>query len=142
MCDTQSRVVNLTCFSLISSLFLICSNEGTQYLKLVTGDSVKNLKILQSSNIDKQLLESANDQEPYRSEDISKKKESLLQFFAESHIPFTSERENLLVLNEVLISPPYTSGNCMCVNEVMLKRVQKLVKDFGKLYKLGNTANK
>ena len=64
-------------------------------------------------------------------EDVRQLKESLKKWFHESRIPVNENNYGcLLVLNEIVVGPPYRPENCSGTNEVMLWRVQKLLENF------------
>lgn len=65
------------------------------------------------------------------SDDWKQLKEALKKWFHESRIPVNENSYGcLLVLNEIVVEPPYRPENCSGTNEVMLWRVQKLLESF------------
>lgn len=113
-----------------------CSQEERS-IKLIIGSSIKFLKIVKLTNTpsrsqstDENPLQTANTNS-HLTEDWKQIKEPLKRWFHESRIPVSENSYGcLLVLNEIVIEPPYRPENCSGTNEVMLWRVQKLLENF------------
>lgn len=112
------------------------SSQEERNIKLVIGTSIKCIKILRKSNVSARSMceentgpaQSGNYQ---RIEELKNVKESLTRWLNESHIPVAENNQGfLLVLNEVVVAPPYKPENCSGANEVILWRVQKLLENF------------
>ena len=110
-------------------------NQEERSIKLIIGNSIKFLKIvkLTGSNARTMMQEENNGMQAGASsqEDVRQLKESLKKWFHESRIPVNENNYGcLLVLNEIVVGPPYRPENCSGTNEVMLWRVQKLLENF------------
>lgn len=114
------------------------SSQDERSIKLVIGNSIKFLRILRLAGSNNRSLMSeensgmqidgASNQHP---EDWKQLKEALKKWFHESRIPVSENNYGcLLVLNEIVVGPPYRPENCSGTNEVMLWRVQKLLENF------------
>lgn len=113
------------------------SSQEERNIKLVIGTSIKCIKILKKTNVNARSLceESSNGPTSsgnyQRVEELNNLKESLTRWFNESHIPVAENNQGyLLILNEVVVAPPYKPENCSGTNEVILWRVQKLLENF------------
>jgi len=115
----------------ISSLFLMdCQNEDRN-IKLVVGTSIQCLKIIKRTGLNRsELLHHDGSLGINTPNDIKLLKDSLENWFRESHIPVTIQNANLVILNEVTLEPPYKIENSSSTNEVMLWRVRKLLENF------------
>lgn len=113
-------------------------NQEERSIKLIIGSSIKYLKIvkLTSANTRAPISEENNGMHvagasSQSSEDWKQLKEALKKWFHESRIPVNENNYGcLLVLNEIVVGPPYRPENCSGTNEVMLWRVQKLLENF------------
>lgn len=112
-------------------------NQEERSIKLLIGSSIKFLKIvkLTNSSTRSQSSEESTMQmgntNSHQTEDWKQLKEPLKQWFQESRIPVSENNYGcLLVLNEIVIEPPYRPENCSGTNQVMLWRVQKLLENF------------
>ena len=57
-------------------------------------------------------------------------KRDVMGLLERHHLPYTEEDgEVVRVLGTVTIRPPYRSQNCLCGNEIMLRRVQTMLED-------------
>ena len=115
----------------VLSLFLMDSQHEDRNIKLVIGNSIQCLKILNKSGLDTDnLLQREGSQTLHSIENLKPLQESLEKWFRESHIPVSSHNASLLILNEVTLEPPYKIENSSSTNEVMLWRVRKLLENF------------
>lgn len=114
-------------------------NQEERSIKLIIGSSIKYLKIvkLTTANTRTPISEENNGgmhvagASSQNSEDWKQLKEALKKWFHESRIPVNENNYGcLLVLNEIVVAPPYRPENCSGTNEVMLWRVQKLLENF------------
>ncbi|XP_057374346.1 gem-associated protein 6-like [Daphnia carinata] len=118
------------------SLFMMIDrcNQEERSIKLIIGNSIKYLKVIKMTTTDTRTLPEENGlQGPssQHSEDWKQLKDALKKWFHESRIPVNENNYGcLLVLNEIVVGPPYRPENCSGTNEVMLWRVQKLLENF------------
>jgi len=113
------------------SLFLMdCQNEDRS-IKLVVGNSIQCLRIVNRTRLNtSELLQHGTNQGMHPTDDLKPLKDSLENWFRESHIPVAIHNANLVILNEVTLEPPYKIENSSSTNEVMLWRVRKLLENF------------
>lgn len=116
---------------IISSLFLMdCQNEDRS-IKLVIGNSIQCLKIVNKTGLNpNELLQHRTNQDMHPTDDLRPLRDSLENWLRESHIPVTTHNANLVIMNEVTLEPPYKIENSSATNEVMLWRVRKLLENF------------
>lgn len=99
-------------------------------MEIVMSFNVKNIKVVQSTDVPRipdNLFK--EDWAKYLSEeDVEKKRLQLKKWLTDNSIPI-AESEKLLKLDDILsIEPPYGPENVMCDNEIVLNRIQDLVK--------------
>lgn len=113
-------------------------DQEERTIKLLIGSSIKAVKILKTTSVNTRALVSeetngtpANGPSYPRPDDWKQLKDALKRWFHESHIPVTENNYGcLLVLNEIVVGPPYKPENCSGTNEMMLWRVRKLLENF------------
>jgi gem associated protein 6 len=113
-------------------------NQEERSIKLVIGNSIKYLKIVKLTSTNARTHSQENNgmqvsgaSTHQHTEDWKPLKDALKKWFHESRIPVNENSYGcLLVLNEIVVGPPYRPENCSGTNEVMLWRVQKLLENF------------
>lgn len=111
------------------------SNGSMTGLKVIMGHSVQNIVIVDDdSQKHKTELDSLfkPKQNSFSPEEISLRKDNLVSWLLRNRIPIEISKENsdMLVLSDALtIEPPYKPENCRSTNEIILDRVQALMKN-------------
>ena len=107
------------------------SQNEDRNIKLVIGNSIQCLKIINRTGLNpNELVQHDSGRAMQMNEDLKPLKDALENWFRESHIPFTLQNANFVILNEVTLEPPYQIENSSSTNEVVLWRVRKLLENF------------
>lgn len=95
-------------------------------MKLLIGGSIRSLLLIKQTNskILQKALENEEAECPLRDDKLQ---DSLFNWFTERRVPVSRIEGNLLVLDEVIVTPPFRQDDCLCTNEIVLLRVQKLL---------------
>ena len=67
----------------------------------------------------------------YSEDEILKRKGDLIEWLTKNRIPVTESSEDnavLSVMGVLLVEPPYDPESCRCGNEIVLDRIQKLIR--------------
>jgi len=67
----------------------------------------------------------------YSQDDLNKRKTELVEWLTKNRIPVTESLEdsaNLSVMGVLFVEPPYDPECCRCSNEIILDRIQKLIR--------------
>ncbi|XP_071501495.1 gem-associated protein 6-like [Diadema antillarum] len=113
------------------------SSDGQIPLTVVLGQEISHVHILEE-DIDKhkisldQLFHCQSHEPSLSKEEISAKKQKLKEWLELHRVPVTESGKDgeLLNVSQVLtIEPPYSAENCVCTNEIILARVQALVRN-------------
>ncbi|XP_063982105.1 gem-associated protein 6-like [Diachasmimorpha longicaudata] len=109
------------------SVILMNSNKsGDYHAEVVIGDSIKSIEILQDS--EEQLPELFLSKKCEISvPEIQKRKEELMKLLVESRMPVVDEGDVLMIPGVVSIEAPYNPENCVCVNPVIMTRIQGIL---------------
>ncbi|XP_015118007.1 gem-associated protein 6 [Diachasma alloeum] len=109
------------------SIILMNPKESGDYqAKVVIGDSVKSIEILENS--EEKLPEFFSSRKPEISiPEIQKRKEELMRLLIESRIPVVDEDDVLKIQGAVSIEPPYEPENCLCANPIIMTRLQGIL---------------
>ncbi|XP_002739938.1 gem-associated protein 6-like [Saccoglossus kowalevskii] len=106
------------------------SNECT----VVMGHAVKTVRISSDATEHEDELERLFSRETkitFTKEEIQRRKIDLKDWLEKNRLPVTmsGDQEELLSVSDALfIQPPYTSDNCISTNEIILGRIQALIK--------------
>ena len=76
------------------------------------------------------FLESEKTKE-YSQDELLKRKGDLIDWLTKNRIPVTESSEDsamLSVMGVLLVEPPYDGDSCRCSNEIVLDRIQKLIR--------------
>lgn len=76
------------------------------------------------------FIELGNSKE-YSEDEILKRKGDLIEWLTKNRIPVTESSEDnavLSVMGVLLVEPPYDPESCRCGNEIVLDRIQKLIR--------------
>ncbi|XP_062869241.1 gem-associated protein 6 [Trichomycterus rosablanca] len=105
--------------------------EGAS-VKVVLGHAVKEVQLLRAGDEDTERkmksLFIPNVIKNFSSEELEESKKSLHAWLEKNLIPVTDEGDVLRVANVLTISAPYEAEQCSSSNEIILARVQSLVK--------------
>ncbi|XP_071487037.1 gem-associated protein 6-like [Diadema antillarum] len=113
------------------------SSDGQIPLTVILGQEISHVHIL-DEDIDKhrisldQLFHCQSHEPSLSKEEISAKKQKLKEWLELHRVPVTVSGKDgeLLNVSQVLtIEPPYSAENCVCTNEIILARVQALVRN-------------
>lgn len=77
------------------------------------------------------LFESPSASEAYSPELLEKRKDSLKQWLEKNHVPVAELGDapsRLCVAGALTVEPPYRPEDCSCANEIILSRVQDLIR--------------
>lgn len=77
------------------------------------------------------LFESPDSSEAYSPELLQKRKDSLKQWLEKNHVPVAELGDapsKLCVAGALTIEPPYRPEDCSCANEIILARIQDLIR--------------
>ncbi|XP_071847534.1 gem-associated protein 6-like [Apostichopus japonicus] len=141
-CGTNNEEVSGTVYTVdpVSTSFVISNfadNQGqNSNLTVIPGHSLRLVTVTGICNEEqKQLLTEAfgnfvnSNKTPIS--DLENRKAELLQWFAKNRIPaqLAGEHDELIQVTDALfIEPPYQPENCLSRNEIILGKVQSLVK--------------
>lgn len=76
----------------------------------------------------KQQILQRNNKETFSEEEISKRKDKLLNVLKDSQLPYEEKTEgNIFVASVATISPPYTIQSIKCTNGIVLTRLKELI---------------
>ncbi|KAG9484162.1 gem-associated protein 6 [Eleutherodactylus coqui] len=107
-------------------------------VRIVMGHAIQKVDILKESDdvTEQKLLNLFNLQESsstHSKEDVKSKKLNLKSWLQQNNIPVTEEGESertLCVAGVLTIDPPYGPENCNSTNEIILSRVQGLIRGY------------
>ncbi|XP_041959476.1 gem-associated protein 6 [Alosa sapidissima] len=116
-----------------ASMVLVTFPEGDQaHVRVVLGHAVESVEVLQDGNKGNTTrlasIFSAHGTETLSPEKLRHRRHSLCQWIEKNHIPVKEEGEMLRVANVLTISSPYGVDDCSSSNEIILSRVQGLVR--------------
>ena len=113
------------------------STETSKKLTFVLGHSISRVVLEEDAESSKapcrQLTDFIGDAKDtqYSHEELMKRKEDLMDWLSRNRVPVSEYSENsalLSVMGVLLVEPPYGPDCCRCSNEIVLDRVQKLIK--------------
>ena len=113
------------------------STETSKKLTFVLGHSISRVVLEEDAESSKgprhQLTDFIGDAKDtqYSQEELMKRKEDLMDWLSRNRVPVNEYSENsalLSVMGVLLVEPPYGPDCCRCSNEIVLDRVQKLIK--------------
>jgi hypothetical protein len=103
-------------------------NEGEEKmgLKVIMSESIKNLEC----SFDNEFLLPEMFAPPkihLTDDEILQRKNSVMKILLENRFPVTEEKGNLCIEGTVKIESPYGPENCICLNSIILNRIQTLL---------------
>ena len=113
------------------------TTETSKKLSFVLGHSISRVVLEEDAESSKgprrQLTDFIGDAKDtqYSQEELMKRKEDLMDWLSRNRVPVSDYSENsalLSVMGVLLVEPPYGPDCCRCSNEIVLDRVQKLIK--------------
>ena len=113
------------------------STETSKKLTFVLGHSISRVVLEEDAESSKapcrQLTDFIGDAKDtqYSHEELMKRKEDLMDWLSRNRVPVSEYSENsalLSVMGVLLVEPPYGPDCCRCSNEIVLDRVEKLIK--------------
>nr|XP_054758552.1 gem-associated protein 6-like [Lytechinus pictus] len=116
-----------------------CSPDGKLPLSVVMGHSITDITVLDNDTtkhkalLDKLFKDNTQTQSLSAGE-LANQKEKLKEWLKLHRVPVKEcgEDNNSLSISDVLvIEPPYEPDNCLCKNEIILARVQALIRNMG-----------
>lgn len=111
------------------SIVLINKANGKWSVDVVMG--VHKCKIskcfddVQSEPIPENIF--TNFQEQPSEKDITKRQKRLKEWLHKNRVPVIEEGVNLKLGDNLVIIPPYGKNQCLCSNEIVLDKIQKLI---------------
>ncbi|KAM9316770.1 gem-associated protein 6 [Gastrophryne carolinensis] len=131
--EYQGWVVTIDPVSASLVLATFSEDQKTQ-MRVVMGHAVQKVEVVNEIDdlIQGRLLHLFNLHETstHSIKDLETKKQSLKNWLEQNGIPVTEQSDQTLCVAGVLtISPPYGPDNCSSTNEIILSRVQGLLKD-------------
>lgn len=63
----------------------------------------------------------------YSMEELLRRKNVVTKLLIEKHFPITEEKGVLCIEDTVRIEPPYGPENCICLNSIILNRIQTIL---------------
>ncbi|KAI8794362.1 gem-associated protein 6 [Biomphalaria glabrata] len=108
-------------------------NPTNVSVKLLMGPSIKNVEIVaQGSSLDSQFFEKLF--RPARGDTLTEKEIQskfirLQSWLEQNRIPVSVSRDVITVADALTIHPPYTPESCLGTNEIILARIQELIKN-------------
>jgi len=112
-------------------------SESIVIMEPVEGEEKMRMKIIMRPAI--KTVECSHDREivlpemfvappvHYTEEDLIKRKNAIIKLLADNRFPVTEEEGVLLIEDTVRIEPPYKTENCICLNSIILNRMQALL---------------
>lgn len=102
--------------------------EGEQKMrmKIIMSSAIKDLDF--SSNTEVYLPEMfAAPQINYSEEELLARKSVVTKLLLENRFPITEKKGVLSIEDTVRIEPPYRPENCICLNSIILNRIQSIL---------------
>ena len=142
LCDSSKRVgwvfaIDPVTHSVVLEEETEHSTETSKKLTFVLGHSISRVVLEEDAGSSKgprrQLTDFIGDAKDtqYSQEELVKRKEDLMDWLSRNRVPCSEYSENsalLSVMGVLLVEPPYGPDCCRCSNEIVLDRVQKLIK--------------
>ena len=142
LCDSSKRVgwvfaIDPVTHSVVLEEETEHSTETSKKLTFVLGHSISRVVLEEDVESSKgprrQLTDFIGDAKDtqYSQEELVKRKEDLMDWLSRNRVPCSEYSENsalLSVMGVLLVEPPYGPDCCRCSNEIVLDRVQKLIK--------------
>ncbi|XP_022789427.1 gem-associated protein 6-like, partial [Stylophora pistillata] len=108
-------------------------NLNSKKLTFVMGHAIKRVVLEENGGarppkINFLELESTKE---YSQDEIVKRKGDLIEWLTKNRIPVTESSEDsgvLSVMGVLFVEPPYDPESCRCSNEIVLDRIQKLIR--------------
>ncbi|XP_018117660.1 gem-associated protein 6 isoform X2 [Xenopus laevis] len=112
--------------------------EQKTLIRVIMGHAVQEVQVVKEADEETRdrlahLFTPRETTSSYSKEDLEKKKLSLKSWLEQNNIPVTVQGEShsmLCVAGVLTIDPPYGPENCSSANEIILSRVQGLLKGF------------
>lgn len=125
------------------SLVLINSNDSNGErihstdvsMKIILRASVKKIEVLHAADEDIKswfnTLFRTECGEKLSAKDLDARKEKLKQWLEKNRIPVSvsQDQQSLSIFDALVIRPPYTAESCLSTNEIILLRIQGLVRN-------------
>ena len=123
----------------VSQSIVLAKFDGDELygLKMITGHAVANIAVLDEDTetfrgrLDALFKPSAQSHAKHSASELRAKRDRLKQWLQKNFIPVevSGEGGRLLDVSGVLtVAPPYDADSCQCANEVVLGKVQGLIK--------------
>lgn len=105
---------------------------NTKKLTFVLGHAISRV-VLEESEGRPRLTDflEAEKAKKYSQDDLRKRKSELVEWLTKNRIPVTEGLEDssiLSVMGVLFVEPPYDPDCCRCSNEIILDRIQKLIR--------------
>lgn len=118
------------------TIALIRLQDDAKELEFVMGHAVKSIFVLDSDTEKKrsflEKLFQSGEMLSISPEELKKRKDMVKSWLLKNRIPVsvTGEHKDILCISDALfIEPPYNASNCRSTNEIILGRVQGLIKN-------------
>jgi len=111
------------------------TEEDKLELKLILGHAIRSMSQAKDSSVSQLGLENLfipKEQKGLSEQDLKKLQERLRSWLLKNRLPVLIDREEpeVLVVADILrIQPPYSADSCQCTNEIVLGRIQGLIKN-------------
>ncbi|XP_039248475.1 gem-associated protein 6-like [Styela clava] len=117
---------------LSNNIVLYCEDSSNPQLTTVFSHCIKKVKVL--AKPDKGIIDVLNNlckqtgQIPYSEEDLLERQRRLKEWLESNRLPVTVNGAKLSIAGVLDILPPYTQQSCQSRNEIILSRVQSIIK--------------
>jgi len=118
-----------------SFILMQIQDDKPNHIELVMGPAVKEIQIVESDEaaINHDIMDSIfmSHREKVSPAEIIERKSNLKAWFTKNRIPVAEVDETsgiLSIMNSLQIHPPYAEENCFSANEIILGRVQTLIR--------------
>ncbi|XP_064636629.1 gem-associated protein 6-like [Lineus longissimus] len=119
-----------------NTLCLVTFTSDRPFMEMVMGNAVKKLTVvnddteMQKDKLDKLFRHDSVDE--LGPEELKERKETVRLWLLKHRLPVEVSSENpeaLCISNALSIEPPYTPSSCMSTNEIILGKIQGLLKN-------------
>lgn len=121
------------CCSLSSLVLVNFRKEGGATVQVVMGHAVEQVQILQAADQETAQCLQACFRPPtsprVSPEELRRRRSKIQRWLLKNQVPVEEEGESLRVAGLLTLAAPYTAQDCCSPNQVILDRVQRLIRN-------------